>query len=494
MRRLLVALTVAAAVLAPAATTAESGPSSVARMRADVDRLAGSPREAGTAAERAAADLVAQRLRDLGLSPSLTDVPLANGRTSRNVEVSIGGGPVEILLGAHLDTFRTSPGADDNASGVAILLEYARLLDTGAAAPPPGTTVSLVWFGAEEVLAGYDRDVHHAGSRQLAAQRAAAGALPHWMLSVDMVGYGPVPLAVHLAGADPSAGRVLAAAARFAGAPATESGRGDIGDHEPFARRGTPSAMLWRPDNPAYHGPRDSVVLDDRLAAGLDTARAFVSVAASPFATGRGMAHELVVDLLARRPDLGGAAHFGGRLDRGEAGAGDVGADLLASPEWTGVVAPVARVYLAAFGRQADHGGLVHWTATIRRGATLEAVAAAFVAAPEFAARYGAPDDRGFVRLLYRNVLGRDPDAAGEQHWVDQLGSGRLTRPGAVVAFAGSAEHLARTASTLPVALAYEGLLRRPVDASGLAYWRGRPVAELVGGLVGSSEFRARVG
>jgi hypothetical protein len=312
------------------------------------------------------------------------------------------------------------------------------------------------------------------------------------MLSVDMVGYGSTPVAAYLRDADPTAARVLSAAGRFVGAPAVETARGDISDHEDFARRGTPSAMLWRPDNPRYHSPDDTLVLGDRLLAGLHTVQAFVAAAASPFTTGRGMAHELVVDLLARRPDLGGAGFFGGRLDHGEAGPGQVGAALLSSAEWRDVVAPVARVYLAAFGRHADLGGLAHWTGWRRAGAPLEAVAGAFLQSGEFAVRFGSPDDRGFVRLLYRNVLDREADAAGEAYWVEQLASGRTTRPGLLVAFSESAEHRARTAASLPVALAYAGLLRRPVDAAGLAHWAGRPVAELVGGLVGSAEFRAR--
>jgi hypothetical protein len=454
-------------------------------MRADVELLARSPREAGTAAELAAADHVAGVLRGLGLAPVVTDVPLVNGRTSRNVAVSFGGGAVEILIGAHLDTVRGSPGADDNASGVAVLLEYARHLDGGGVPVPPGTTVTLVWFGAEEVLAGHGRDVHHAGSRLMAATRP----LPHWMLSVDMIGFGATPIAVFFNGSDASAARLLSGAGGGA-----VTGRGDISDHEAFARRGVAAALLWRPDNPGYHGPGDTQVIDDRLSHAFRTIRQFIAAAASPFASGRGMAHELVVDLLARRPDVGGAAHFGGRLDRGEMGPGDVGAALLSSPEWASIVAPVARVYLAAFGRHADIGGLAHWTNVRRAGAGLDAIAAAFVASPEFAARNGAPDSRGFVRLLYRNVLGRDADQAGEDHWVAQLDSRRMSRSQVLVSFSESPEHRSRTARALPVALAYAGLLRRPAEPAALAHWSGRPLAELVGGIVGSPEFRSRFG
>jgi hypothetical protein len=303
------------------------------------------------------------------------------------------------------------------------------------------------------------------------------------MLSVDMVGYGATPISVFLDGTDPLAAEVL----RGAGG-GTLSRRGDISDHEGFARRGTPSALLWRPDNPGYHGPGDTVVFDDRLAASLQTARAFVEAAASPFTTGRGMAHHLAIDLLARRPDLAGAAAFAATPP------GQAGAAMLRSDEWASGVAPLARVYLAAFGRHPDLEGLVFWSGAFRSGTSLQTVAAAFVSSAEFRARYGTVDNRGFVRLLYRNVLGRTADSGGESYWTGQLDDGRMTRAGVVVAFSESAEHRARTAGDLPIALAYAGMLRRPVDASGLAHWRGRPLEELVGGLAGSPKFRARLG
>ncbi|MEO3748666.1 M20/M25/M40 family metallo-hydrolase [Plantactinospora sp. B5E13] len=63
-----------------------------------------------------------------------------------------------VLLGAHLDTVFGSPGADDNASGVACLLELARLLPSHGLAAP----VRLAVFDEEET------GLH--GSRALAAE------------------------------------------------------------------------------------------------------------------------------------------------------------------------------------------------------------------------------------------------------------------------------------------------------------------------------------
>ncbi len=69
------------------------------------------------------------------------------GRKSRNIEVEKPGKSDEILIiGAHYDSVLGSPGANDNASGVASLLELARLL----ASRESFYTIRLVAFANEE--------------------------------------------------------------------------------------------------------------------------------------------------------------------------------------------------------------------------------------------------------------------------------------------------------------------------------------------------------
>ncbi|GAA0575359.1 hypothetical protein GCM10009416_12510 [Craurococcus roseus] len=178
-----------------------------------------------------------------------------------------------------------------------------------------------------------------------------------------------------------------------------------------------------------------------------------------------------------------------------------------------GFGAGVYRLYLATLGRPADPIGLGEWSAALEAGATsTRAVAAGFTASAEFAQRYGAPDNAGFVTLLYQNVLGRAPDATGLDYWVGGLNGGALARPDVVLGFSDSAEFKAATAPALAggvwapdpdavaVARVYLATLDRPPDAAGLAFWtnalesRAVTTRQLETALVGSAEFGAKYG
>jgi hypothetical protein len=55
----------------------------------------------------------------------------------------------EIVIAAHYDSYRDSPGADDNGSGIGVLLELARYFV--ARGVPSGVRIRFVAFGAEEL-------------------------------------------------------------------------------------------------------------------------------------------------------------------------------------------------------------------------------------------------------------------------------------------------------------------------------------------------------
>ncbi len=93
-----------------------------------------------------------------------------------------GGDAPYYLIGAHYDTVPGTPGADDNASGVAVLLELARRLG----ARPPALPLRLVAFTLEESPAFHSR---HQGSRVFARALKAEGGRLLGAMVLEMVGY-----------------------------------------------------------------------------------------------------------------------------------------------------------------------------------------------------------------------------------------------------------------------------------------------------------------
>ncbi len=87
-----------------------------------------------------------------------------------------------LIIGAHYDTVKGTPGADDNASGVAALLELARL----TALQPAKRTIRFVAFSLEEPPAF---GTEHMGSYVYAKSVREEGVKVYGMISLEMVGY-----------------------------------------------------------------------------------------------------------------------------------------------------------------------------------------------------------------------------------------------------------------------------------------------------------------
>jgi hypothetical protein len=263
----------AAPVEAPRAT---SMPTAVPPVRFDagaasatVRALAGviGPREATTAAYDRAADLVAGRLRELGYSvrEENFDVPAGTswgvrvpaGGTSNVIATSSAFAPEDphLLVGAHLDTVPQAPGAEDNASGVAVLLELARL----AAAEPGALRLPVVFvaFGAEEPRGPGDGG-HHYGSRHHVGELTARqlDAL-HGMVSLDRVGVGSEVPVCNGGSAGQRVVEELRAAARRARVATRDCGANRSSDHWSFEKAGVVVARLGSTPYAAYHSERD---------------------------------------------------------------------------------------------------------------------------------------------------------------------------------------------------------------------------------------------
>ncbi|MFT7601123.1 MAG: hypothetical protein ACI8TP_004074 [Acidimicrobiales bacterium] len=102
-------------------------------------------------------------------------------------------------------------------------------------------------------------------------------------------------------------------------------------------------------------------------------------------------------------------------------------------------VAQVRRLYAAYFRRESDLSGLAFWVAELSDGASLANISRAFASSPEFVQRYGHLSQRAFVRLVYVNVLGREPDEAGYAYWISEMNNG-VNRGDIMIGFSESAE------------------------------------------------------
>lgn len=209
---------------------------------------------AGGELEAAGYDVTRQRF-DVPAGDSW-GVPVPAGRSQNVVAVPVGFDPTRphLVIGAHLDTVAVSPGAEDNASGVGVVLALAET-DLQARLP----TV-LVLFGAEEPRGAGDDD-HHYGSRHYVAgltdpqRRAVRG-----MLSLDRVGVGTV---VPVGSATERPPTALVRAARREGiAHVAETGQRSS-DHWSFVRAGLPGLRVGSTPYAGYHDARDLPELVD---------------------------------------------------------------------------------------------------------------------------------------------------------------------------------------------------------------------------------------
>jgi len=145
-----------------------------------------------------------------------------------------------LAVSAHHDTTTDSFGANDNASGVAVLLETARLLtqlqrDTGTA---PGRTIRFVSFGAEEQ--GLQ------GSTAFVRKHHGPDTPPRLMVNLDELAAGPMKGVVLQFPELRSLVQTQLAAMNEGLACHVLAQLDASGDMFPFARAGIPAAILWR--------------------------------------------------------------------------------------------------------------------------------------------------------------------------------------------------------------------------------------------------------
>jgi len=204
------------------------------------------------------------------------------GKNFRNIvgRLSAQRGASLIILGAHFDSVEGTPGADDNASGLAVLLEAARLL-------------SRARLRSELLFCAFNlEELNMIGSTYFAKKLKAAEVKVEAMISLEMIGYtdprpGSQKYPIGLSWLYPERGDFIGVIGnwysssllrRFTrqmrqvpGLPVetlSVPGNGGLvpavrlSDHSPFWDLGYPALMVTDTSffrNPHYHGPRDTL-------------------------------------------------------------------------------------------------------------------------------------------------------------------------------------------------------------------------------------------
>lgn len=90
----------------------------------------------------------------------------------------------------------------------------------------------------------------------------------------------------------------------------------------------------------------------------------------------------------------------------------------------------IAKIYIAAFNRVPDSGGLDNWLNQYEAGLmTYQQISEAFTSQPEYTAKYPAIlTNSEYVSKIYLNVFGRAADAGGLTNWTNQLDGGIYTK------------------------------------------------------------------
>ncbi|KAB8317043.1 M28 family peptidase [Tolypothrix campylonemoides VB511288] len=183
-----------------------------------------------------------QRAQSAPLNVSLNVNAQRRVVTGRNIIAHLAGvTQPKIILGGHYDSVPGSPGANDNASGTAVVLALARNLSNTP-------TARQAWFiafdGEEDGLHGSRAFVNAAESQFLSGLKA--------MVNFDMVG---VNNQLGIGGTSS-----LTAFARNIDPKVKTFGSFGGSDHASFAQKNVPVLFFYRGDEPNYHTPNDKKV------------------------------------------------------------------------------------------------------------------------------------------------------------------------------------------------------------------------------------------
>lgn len=190
-------------------------------------------------------------------------------------------------------------------------------------------------------------------------------------------------------------------------------------------------------------------------------------------------------DLLMRAVDGSGRSFWSTRIDQGNSPS-DVVTQIAASDEYRN--GAIESYYSFLLGRSSDPAGRAGIQSLLKRGLSLDQVRAVFFDSPEYQQTRTDGTAKGFLDAVYQDILGRNPDPAGQAFWLDLLGKNatHLTVAQGILTSAESAQAM--------VNLTYQQFLHRSPDQEGAAHWvgllqQGAPLTTVIAGIAGSAEY-----
>ncbi len=228
-----------------------------------LDQLDLTPRTPGSQAHTAVIDYIQRNLAENGWEVEMQKVIYANQEV-KNIIARRGSGEPLIILGAHYDSRMQAdndpdpakqklpvPGANDGASGVAVLLELGRALPAEITGQ-----VWLVFFDLEDQgrLPGYDWIL---GSRAFASRLEKQ---PDAVVIVDMIGDADLDVFYEKNSTPSLREEIWAAAGRLSYEEyiIPQEKYSILDDHTPFLELGIPAVDIIDFDYPYYHTTEDT--------------------------------------------------------------------------------------------------------------------------------------------------------------------------------------------------------------------------------------------
>ena len=224
----------------PNAATTPADPEKIRQVMTFLSANIG-PRPEGKAGEKQAASYLLTELEKLGYKVGMEEFVLPSGSSSQNLVTADPGqsSKYTFFVCAHIDSKSGSPGANDNASGCAALLDVARTLKGTKHYPE----VRFLLFGAEE---NNSSGTGRFGSRHyLGTQPEVERAKVLGVLSLDTIGVGSENTFRDWGVRSPGLADALVNYTQGKGLVSKRL-QGQDSDHEPFGDAGIPAVWLER--------------------------------------------------------------------------------------------------------------------------------------------------------------------------------------------------------------------------------------------------------